>query len=281
MRGAILLFFALGFDFTGARAAAIDPRELVRESIANGQRSWRQSFDYYCVKRDLNREFDSSGHVKSTDNDVFQVIPLGYGASYEEWISHDNEPVSRIEHFKEERELDKRRAETPAQKQRRFAKLANDRSYMKEVADAFDFKLIGVENLPTGPAWVLEATPHPGYPPQSRYARMFPAMRGKLWIDQHDLQWVKADAVASDTVTFGVFIARLAKGSHIMIEQQKLADGSWVPKSIQARASARTFLFFNHNFQEEITYGDYRRSGTALAVREARGQQPRLAAQRR
>ena len=49
------------------------------------------------------------------------------------------------------------------------------------------------------------------------------------------------------------------------IEQQKLADGSWVPKSIEARAQARTFLFFNHNFQEAITYGDYRRSGTTMA----------------
>jgi hypothetical protein len=264
---AILLFFALA----GMRAASVDPRELVRESIVNGQRSWRQSFDYYCLMRDADREFDSAGRVKSTADDLFQVIPLGYGASYQEWLRHNNEPVSSAERLKQERELNKLRAETPAQKRRMFAKLANDRAYMKEVADAFDFRIIGMENLPTGPAWVLEGTPHPGYQAKSRYARMFPAMRGKLWIDQHDLQWVKADAVAADTVTFGVFIARLAKGSHIRIEQQKLADGSWVPKSIEARAQARTFLFFNHNFREEITYSDYRRSGAALA---AEGRRP-------
>ena len=56
------------------------------------------------------------------------------------------------------------------------------------------------------------------------------------------------------------FIARLAKGSHIVIEQIRLPNGAWVPKSIQARASARTFLLFNHNFEEEITYVGYRKA---------------------
>jgi hypothetical protein len=96
---------------------------------------------------------------------------------------------------------------------------------------------------------------------------MFRAMSGTLWIDNKDVEWVKADAVAIDTVAFGFFIARLAKGSHIVLEQLKLPNGSWVAKHIEAKASARTFLLFNHNFEEDITYSNYRR-------------QPALAAQR-
>jgi len=243
--------------FAGALWAQPDPRQLVRQSIENGERSWRASFDYFAVKHDVERQFDSQGHVRSADADVYYEIPVGYHDSFEEHVRHDNEPLPPDQRRKIERELARRKAESPAQKQRDLQKRESERSYMKEVPDAFDFKITGTENLPTGPAWVLEATPRPGYQPKSRYSRMFPYMRGRLWIDKKDIQWVKADAVSTSTVSFGFFIARLAKGSHIVLEQEHLPDGSWVAGRIMAKASARTFLIFNHNFDEDITWSDY------------------------
>jgi hypothetical protein len=179
-------------------------------------------------------------------------------------VQHDNEPIPQMQLAREERELSRLKAESARERQHRLNKLEAERSYMLEVADAFDFRIIGEQNLPTGPAWVLDATPHPGYQPKSRYGRMFHAMRGRLWIDKKDMQWVKADAVAMSDVSFGFFIARLSKGSHIGIEQTKLADGSWVPKTIHAKASARMFVFFNHNFEEDISYSEYRKRGAAV-----------------
>ncbi|HWB85762.1 MAG TPA: hypothetical protein VG675_16585 [Bryobacteraceae bacterium] len=262
MRAFLVLLLSAGWLF-----GQVNPRALVRQSIANGERSWTQSFSYSCLKRDIDRQFNSNGKVRSREDDLYRVIPLGYNTSYDEIIEQNGEPVSADQKQKAEAELERRQAESPAQKRRRFRKDLNARSYMKEVADAFNFRIVGREKLPTGMAWVLEATPRPGFQPRSRYAHAFPKMRGKLWIDQKDVQWVKADAISMDTVTFGFFIARLAKGSHIIIEQQKLPDGDWVPKSISAKASARTFVFFNHNFDEEITYTDYKKSADALSAR--------------
>jgi len=259
-----LAIFLVAF---GAIAAQPDPRELVRQSIRNGEKSWRQSFDYECTKHEIDRQFDSSNAARKTDDDVYDVIPLGNGASFDLHIRHNSEPLPADEKAKAQRELARLRAESPAQKKLRFQKEANERSYMKEVADAFDFKIVGTESLPTGPAWVLEATPRRGYHARTRYGRMFPAMRGKLWIDQKDVQWVKADAVATDTVAFGFFIARLAKGSHIVLEQMKLPDGAWVAKHVQARASARTFVVFHHNFEEDVTYSNYRKAPATMAAR--------------
>ena len=250
----------------GVLAGQPDPRELVRQSIRNGERSWARSFEYYCLKNDVDRELGSDGHVKSIDGDLSQIIPTGYNTSFDFPLKHDNEPVAADVRAKAERDLARLRAESPAQKRRQFQKLEAQRSYMKEVPDAFNFRIVGTDNLPTGPAWVLEATPRPGYQPQSRYAHMFPYMRGKLWIDKRDVQWVKADAVATDTVSFGFFIARLAKGSHIILQQTRLPDGDWVPGRIQARASARMFIFFLHNFEEDITYRDYHKPGAAVAA---------------
>lgn len=264
---------ALGIIFVCGAAlfAQPNPRELVRQSIRNGERAWRQSFDYACVKRDVTHQLDSSGHPRESSEDTYDEIPLGNHSSFEELVQHDNEPIPRVQLAKEERELARLRAESAAEKQRRFQKLSADRSYMLEVPDAFDFKIVGEQNLPTGPAWVLDAVPHPGYQPKSRYAHMFHAMRGRLWIDKKDVQWVKADAVATSDVSFGFFIARLSRGSHIVIEQTKLPDGSWVPQTIRAKASARLFVFFNHNFEEDISYSDYRKPGAAVASRSVTG----------
>lgn len=250
----------------GSLLAQPDARELVRQSIRNGERAWKQSLGYYCTKEEIDRQLGPGGAVRAVDDDVYQVIPLGYGSYFELHKKHGNEPLSRADETKAQQQLDRRRAETPAQKRRRLDNLIAERSYMKEVPDAFDFKIAGEENMPTGPAWVVEATPHPGYHARSRYGRMFPNMRGKLWIDKKDIQWVKADAVATTTVTFGFFIARLSKGSHIVLEQQRLPDGAWVARRIQARADARTFVFFNHSFEEDIRYSAYRKGGSDLAT---------------
>ena len=265
----VMRLVAVIFACAAVLPAQPDARELVRQSIRNGEDAWRKSFDYACVKHDVTRQLDSMGHPREKSEDVYDEIPHGAHTSFEELIQHDNEPIPRTQLAKEQRELTRLRAESPQEKARRAAKLTAERSYMLEVPDAFDFKIVGEQNLPTGPAWVLDATPHPGYVPQSRYAHMFHAMRGRLWIDKQDRQWVKADAVAMSDVTFGFFVARLSKGSHILIEQMKLPDGSWVPKTIRARAAARLFVMFHRNFEEDIAYSDYRKSGATVAASRA------------
>jgi len=256
--------FAIALLSGATLLAQVNPRELVRQSIINGEKAWRESRAYSYEKLEVDKEFGSASRVKSSDTDLYNGVPAG-GESFEEHVKHDGQPVSPEEMRKQRQELRKLERLTPAQRAARLAKEERERSFYQEIPHAFNFKIIGEENLPTGPAWVLQATPRPGFQPHSRYAHMFPKMQGKLWIDKKDIQWVKADAVAIGNVYFGYFIARLAKGSHIILEQTRLPDGTWAPRNIQAKASARTFLFFNHNFEEEITYSDYRKGGETLA----------------
>jgi len=260
--------FFLVLAAAGSLLAQPNPRELVRQSIRNGTRAWETSRGYAYVKKVVDEQFDSQGQLKSTDVDVYDIVPV-HGDSFAEWVSHDGKPIPPEEAGEQRQRLAARERETPQETAARLARELRARAFYQEIPDAFDFRIVGEEDLPTGPAWVLDATPRPGFQPKTRYARMFPKMRGKLWIDKKDIQWVKADAVAAETVTFGFFIARLSKGSHIVLEQTRLPDGTWVPHRILARASARTFLVFNHNFEEDITYSDFRKPGnTVTAARE-------------
>jgi hypothetical protein len=95
----------------------------------------------------------SGGRVRSADRDLYRVAPIG-GDSFEDDVEHDGEPLRGEERQKQQFELQKR-----------------ERSYYKEISDAFEFKILGEETLPTSPAWVLEATPRLGFQPRSRYAQ--------------------------------------------------------------------------------------------------------------
>lgn len=242
----------------GLLLGEVDPRELVRKSIANGEKSWRLSRSYSCIEREVKKR---AGVIN-----VYEVKPIG-GSPYERLIQRNGKPLPPAEQRKQEEQFRKAIAqaarETPA---RRLAKEERERAFMKEIPDAFDFKLVGEEALPTGPAYVLQATPRPGYRPRSRYAKAFSKMSGKLWIDKKDIQWVKADAVAMDNVSFGFFIARMAKGAHIVLEQMRLPDGVWVPKQFAVKANARIMLVKSRNFDEQITYSNYRKMGPPKAA---------------
>lgn len=255
-----LCFLAASLAF-----AQPDARELVRQSIANGRRAWEQSRQFSYTKTETDRQFDGQGRVRSVDVNVYEIVPV-HGDSFPMLVEHDGKPVPPDQKQRQELALQRRENETPAQAARRLQKEKRDRDFYNEIPDAFNFRITGQENLPTGPAWVLEATPRPGFQPKSRYARMFPNMQGKLWIDQRDVQWVKADALATSNVTFGYFIATLSKGSHIILEQTRLPGGAWVPKRITAKANVRTFIFFHHNFDENIAYSDYRKGSPVKAA---------------
>lgn len=261
------LWFA--FVFCGTLLAQGNARDLVRQSILNGKAAWKESRAYSYLELDADKQFGSGGRVKTSSTDLYRVVPVD-GDSFEEHIEHNGEPLSREEKSKQEQALRRREHESAAQRAARLAKDERARSYYDEIPDAFNFKITGEENLPTGPAWVVEATPRPGFVPHSRYAHVFPKMKGTLWIDKKDIQWVKADAVATDNIYFGFFIARLSKGSHIVLEQARLPDGTWVPKLIRAKADARTFLFFNHNFEQDITYTDFQKPKGLAASRQKR-----------
>ncbi|MFN7998535.1 MAG: hypothetical protein U0Q18_33240 [Bryobacteraceae bacterium] len=242
--------------------AQVNPRELVRQSIANGQKAWKDSRSYSYTKLDIRTQFNGDGQVVSTDRNLYWVRPV-CGNAYQEHIAHDGKPVAADETERQQKELLQRECAGPAVEKAQETQQRHQDTF-EEIPDAFDFKIIGEEVLPTGPAFVVRATPRNGYEPRSRYGRVFSKVSGKLWIDKRDIQWVKAEGIVTDSVSFGWFIARLAKGSQVRLEQTRLPDGTWVPKKVEANASARALFVFNRNFQQTITYTGYQKGSIKL-----------------
>lgn len=247
--------------------AQLDPHQIVARSVQADDETARLRRNYTYQVHDIHRELDGKGAVKITETHTTDVLFIG-GKPYRHLIEKDDKPLSPAEAGKETRKLDKAVAEASRLSQdeldRRYAefekKRAQEREQLKFIPDAFEFKLLREEAVNGRTAYVIAATPRADY--RGKHHEFLSKLQGTLWIDKSDYHWVKAEAETLDTISFGLFIARLAKGTHLQFEQARVNDEIWLPKGVRFTGSARVALLKNFNIAEEVTFSNYRKFQT-------------------
>jgi hypothetical protein len=245
---------------------AQDAREIVRKSVDLDQANWLRMKDYTWIATEKVRELDSNGNAKSEQTKRWETLVL-YGEPYRRMLERNGKTLSASDQRKEQDKLDKRVAklehETPAQKEQRVAKYdkerAKEREFLREIPDLYDFRLEREEKLDGHDAWVILATPKAGYKPRLAEAKPLLKIKGTLWIDKEQLQWVRLDAETVDTISFGLFIARLNAGSKLHFEQMRVNDEVWLPKREVVRATARLALIKKFSVEQELDWSGYRK----------------------
>jgi hypothetical protein len=140
------------------------------------------------------------------------------------------------------------------------------RKFVLEVADAYNFHYLGTENLEGRETYVIDAEPRSGFQPKMKYANILPKFRFRAWIDKDDLQWSKLDALCIDTVSFGLFLARIHKGTRVVLEQTRVNDEVWLPKHLDVKADVRVALLKNFDVDVDTTYRDYKKFRTGTKI---------------
>jgi len=259
--------FLAGCLFLSATSFAADltPREIVRRSLEVDEANRRGARNYTFVKRAEERGLDSRGKVKSTESKTWDVTLLE-GAPHERLIREDDQPLSPKKEEKERQKLDKSVAESPEKRARRVAEYREEREKRRraaaEIPDAYHFKLLGEEVRDGHRVWVIAGEPKPDWKPKSRDARFFSKIRGKLWIDMRDYHWVRVEAEIIDTVSFGWFLLRLKKGSHMEARQTLVHGEVWLPRFVRVVGSVKLGLIKNFYGEQITTYSDYRKFQT-------------------
>ncbi|HZW94921.1 MAG TPA: hypothetical protein VFF64_18380 [Candidatus Eremiobacteraceae bacterium] len=222
--------------------------------------------DYTYIERDEEHKLDGKGQTKSTKSETYEVMEL-YGEQAQRLIEKDGKALSPKDAAKEEEKIqkiiDKRKSESEDAHRKREQKEEKEREegrqFVHEIADAYNFHLVGTESLGGRDAWVIDAEPRPGYEPHMKYAKFLPKFRGRVWIDKEETQWAKMDIQCIDTVSLGLFLARFHKGSRIVVEQTRVNDEVWVPKHVNVKVDVRLALVKNFNVEEEQTFRDYKK----------------------
>jgi hypothetical protein len=222
--------------------------------------------DYTYVERDEEHRLDSKGQVKSTEVKTYDVMEL-YGEQVQRLIQKDDKPLDARDAAKEDEKIqkfiDKRKNESDAERRKREEKEEKDREegrkFVREVADAYNFKLVGTELVGGREAWVIDGEPRPDFVPHMKESKFLSKFRGRVWIDESDLQLAKMDVECLDTVSWGLFLARFHKGSRFMLEQTRVNQEVWLPRQLTAKVDVRLALLKNFNVDVEQSFRDYKK----------------------
>jgi hypothetical protein len=248
-------------------------RQLMEEVSQKDQENDKRRKEYTYIQREEEHTLDGKGRIKSTEIHTREILRI-YGEQIERLIAKNDTPLSEKDAAKEEERIqkivDKRKNESEGDRQKRLRKeekeREHDREFVSEVADAYNFRLVGSEKIGGRDTYVIDADPRPGFQPRSKEARFLSKIRGRIWIDKAERQWVKLDVQVLDTISFGLLLARLHKGSRIVAEQTRINDEVWLPKHESVKVDIRVALLKNFNVDEDVMYRDYKKFRTYTRV---------------
>ena len=241
-------------------------QELFRVAADKDIENDKRLRDYTYVERDEEHKLDGKGQVKSTETKTYDVMEI-YGEQIQRLIKKNDKDLDAKDAAKEEEKIqkviDKRKNESEEARKKREQKAEKEREqgrqFVREVADAYNFHLVGTESLGGRDAWVIDAEPRPGYEPHMKEAKFLPKFHGRVWIDKAEAQWAKMDVECIDTVSVGWFLARIHKGSRIVFEQTRVNDEVWLPRHVAVKVDVRLALLKNFNVDLEQTFRDYKK----------------------
>jgi hypothetical protein len=244
-------------------------RVVADKDIENDKRQ----LNYTYIDREVQNNLDGKGNTKSTEIKTYEILEI-YGEQVQRLIEKDDKPLGAKDAAKEEEKIqkiiDKRKNESDDERKKREEKQEKEREeglkFVKEVADAYDFKLVGTEDVSGREAWVIDGEPRPGFEPHMKGAKFLAKFHGRVWIDKGDLQLAKMDIEAIDTVSIGWVLARIHKGTRVMLEQTRVNDEVWLPRHISFKLDARVALLKGYKIDGDQQYRDYKKFRTSSRI---------------
>jgi hypothetical protein len=224
-----------------AAAYAQDAAEIVRKAVDQYSRNQETLRNYTYKSRTVTRDLDGRGKVRATHTTVSEIMFIN-GRQWTRTLEVDGKPAPH-----------------DANKEENVRQRASNNP-LKYVPLAYDLKIVAQPELNGRPTWEIHATPRKDY--KGPHAPVFRNVEGTLWVDKKDDAWVRFEADTRDTISFGLFLARIAKGTRISVERTLVNEEVWAPHALSLKGSARIALVKSLNEEQESTFSDYKRYKT-------------------
>jgi hypothetical protein len=241
-----------------------EQQELLEHVIANQKRNDLAQFTYERLERLEIRK--TSNSAQAPELKTARAIPAGTGIDRIP-VGPDGKPVDAAAYRAELEKLEKAlswASEDGRSQREAYDKIAKKQKERSDLIDAtrsaFIFTFIARE--PRGDRILSKYTmvPNPAYKPTSRATSMFSKVRGFVWIDEDAAQLARAEVEVTDDISFGGFLAKIYKGSHLLQERYPMAPGLWFATYSQYDFDGRR-LFMSFSIHERTFYSQYRRIG--------------------
>ena len=236
-----------------AIASASDARQIVAQSIANYEKDYHAALKYNYTQREVEQ---TEAGQKVTVSQVSVVA----GMPFERVLTRNGQPLPPDLQRREDEKYKKFLAErsTPQAQRRKLAEYENNRRFLKELPNAFDFEMLPEQMVDGRANYVIKCTPKPGYEPKDQRSKLFGKVNATLWIDKQDVRWTKATATVVDTVAIGWVMARIAEGAQVSFQQTRVADNLWLPSQVDVNGTVKIMMVKNRPVGERFSFSDYR-----------------------
>src|SRR5580693_538537 len=248
-------------------------RQLLRVVADKDIENDKRQRDYTYINREVQNNLDGKGQTKSTEVKTYEILEI-YGEQVQRLIEKDDRPLDGKDAAKEEvkiqKIIDKRKNESQEERKKREQKEEKEREdgrkFVREISDAYNFKLVGTELVGGREAWVIDGEPRPEFEPHMKESKFLSKFHGRVWIDKDDLQLAKMDIEAIDTVSIGWVLARIHKGTRVMLEQTRVNEEVWLPRHLTFKLDARVALLKGYKIDGDQTYRDYKKFRTSSKI---------------
>jgi hypothetical protein len=227
-----------------AQPATNDAADIVRKAVEQYAKNEETLRNYTYRDRTVIEDLDGKGRVKDTHSKVMEIMYVG-GRQFTRTLEEDGKPVKQAE-------------KKPGRTENAEMRAANNP--FRRVPVAYDLKIVGQPQVNGRLTWEIHAAPKKDY--TGPHASVFRNVEGTLWVDQKDNAWVQFEADTSDTISFGLFLARVAKGTRIHVERVRVNDEVWAPSVVSMQGSARLALVKSINQRQNSIFSEYKRYST-------------------
>ncbi|HLJ87203.1 MAG TPA: hypothetical protein VKZ53_10295 [Candidatus Angelobacter sp.] len=250
-----------------------DPKEIIRRAMQLDQHNFDMSRNYTYEERRVVKALDKHGNEKHKQIETLDWTIL-YGEPYSRLTQKDDKPLSEKDEKKEQEKvdkfIDKRKNEDERDREKRLEKMEKERrqerAFDADVVNAYDFRIVNEEQVNGRDNFVIEAIPRKDFHPTQPHADMLTKVKGRVWIDKQDYGLTKLQAETVDTLSFGLFIARIHKGALLTYEQTLINNEVWLPSKVAVNGGARIMLLMNGDVAMQSDYSNYKKFTTGIRI---------------
>jgi hypothetical protein len=231
----------------------------------------QQAYTYLEKRRDV--KISGLGKVTVGPMRTFEVYPSNQpGRTYKRLIAVDGKPLPPDDLARRDEEhrrsilaeLERDKAETPAARNARLAKEAQERrerdAIVNDAFAIFEATAIGRDTIDGQDVVVLWIRPRRNVSPRTREGGYMTKFAGKLWVVEADGQIVKIDLTAFDDIPVGYgVVGRVHQGARLEFSRRRVNNEAWLPASSHITAKGRTLMFRPFDFDVRTDYADYKK----------------------
>ena len=249
----VLLLCALAFLPIHLRAQAhkappLNINEIIDHAIARGEqedKDEKNGRELVGTQHTTTEDFNDNGSVKEHSEFIREPVVIG-GRVFMRTVSRNGQPLSG-KYLSKEKDREKKFRDTVARNKDEAKRRDEDQDVKldRELFNRFLVSLEGEESVNGRTAWLLSFHPKPGEKPErTRAERVVNHLAGKIWIDQHAYEIVRADLSLTQPVTFYGVVANI-RALHFQLEQKAVGE-FWHPSFLDMRVEGRALLTSLH-----------------------------------